>query len=178
MFAADTNSEINKKLDLLLQKINQLEKKVDSKDATINQLKKELKQQQMEIKKQQQSTQEQFAVKSCNKLKVISYRYSYHPDVIKYYMIEVTIKNSYPYAIKFMRGSLYFNDIPSHATLLQDYISRDVNLKPGESITIRKKHIITGMLESELKEENKKDLKVYFEPSKIIFANGQRLECN
>ncbi|WP_457560829.1 hypothetical protein [Caminibacter sp.] len=177
LFAAD-NNDIDKKLDLILQQIQQLKQEVKQKDKEIEKLKKELNKQQVEIKKQAQNTQKQFAIKNCDRLKVISYKYTYHSDVINYYTLEVTLKNDYPYAIKFIRGSLYFEDIPSHATLLQDYISRDVNLKPGESITIYKKHILTGPLEGELKDENKKDLKVYFEPSKIIFANGQRLECN
>ena len=75
---ATSNDDINKKLDLLLQKIEQLEKKVEKKDSEIEKLKKEL-------KKQQKTTQKKFAIKSCNKLKVVSFNYEYHNDVIPYY---------------------------------------------------------------------------------------------
>ena len=177
LFAASSNDDINKKLDLLLQKINELEKKIDKKDEEINKLKKEIKQQKVEIKKQEEKTQKQFAIKSCDKLKVINFKYKYHPEVIDYYDLEITIKNTYPEEVTFIRGSLYAED-KDRVKILQDYISRSVDIKPGEIIVIKKKHIVGSELERYLKDEKPNEIKVYFEPSRVEFKNGQKLECN
>ncbi len=178
LFAANANNDdINKKLDLLLQKIEQLEKKVDKKDQEIETLKKEIQQQQQEIKTQQQETKKQFAIKSCNKLKVISLRYKYHGEVIPYYDLDIKIKNTYPAEVTYIQGSLYAED-KDRVKILQDYIDRSVDMKPGEVIEIKKKHIISDEMEKYLKDEKPEDLKIYFEPSRVEFKNGQRLECN
>jgi len=164
-----SNDDINKKLDLLLQKIEQLEKKVEKKDSEIEKLKKEL-------KKQQKTTQKKFAIKSCNKLKVVSFNYEYHNDVIPYYDLTIKMKNEYPLTVTFIRGSLYAED-KDKVKILQDYIERDVNIKPNETITIKKKHILTGELEQYLKDEKPEDLKVYFKPTRVEFKDGEKVEC-
>jgi low affinity Fe/Cu permease len=173
---ATSNDDINKKLDLLLQKIEQLEKKVEKKDSEIEKLKKELKKQQQEIKKQEQTTQKKFAVKSCNKLKVVSFNYEYHNDVIPYYDLTIKMKNEYPFTVTFIRGSLYAED-KDKVKILQDYIERNVNIKPNETITIKKKHILTGELEKYLKDEKPENLKVYFKPTRVEFKDGEKVEC-
>ena len=173
---ATSNDDINKKLDLLLQKIEQLEKKVEKKDSEIEKLKKELNQQQQEIKKQEQTTQKKFAIKSCNKLKVVSFNYEYHNDVIPYYDLTIKMKNEYPLTVTFIRGSLYAED-KDKVKILQDYIERDVNIKPNETITIKKKHILTGELEQYLKDEKPEDLKVYFKPTRVEFKDREKVEC-
>ncbi len=175
LFASNTD-EINKKLDLLLQKITELEKKVDQKDAEIEKLKNEIKKQQIEMKKQEEKTKREFAIKSCKKIKVTSLQYTYHNEVIPYYDLVFTLKNTYPETITFIRGSLYAED-KDGVKILQAYVNRKVNLKPGESVTIKLKHIIDSELEKYLKDEKPENLKVYFEPSRVEFANGYRLEC-
>ena len=65
LFAAN-NEEINKKLDLLLNKLNSLEKKLDEKDKEIKTLKKEL-------NKQKITTKKEFAIKNCKNIKIISF---------------------------------------------------------------------------------------------------------
>ena len=174
---ASTNEDINKKLDLLLQKINELEKKVDSKDKQIEELKKELKKEQIEIKKQQINTKKQFAIKSCNKIKVVSLKYTYHNDVIEYYDLTIELKNTYPEDIKYIQGSLFAED-KDRVKLLQDYIDRKVNFPKNKIIIIKKRHILDNELEKYLKDEKPTNLRIYFEPTRIEFKNGQVLECN
>ncbi|EDM22919.1 hypothetical protein FE773_04625 [Caminibacter mediatlanticus TB-2] len=172
-----SNDDINKKLDLLLQKIDQLEKKVDAKDKQIEELKKELKKEQIAIKKQQEYTKKEFAIKSCNKIKVVSLKYKYHNEIIPYYDLEIKLKNTYPENIKYIRGSLFAED-SDKVKILQDYIDREVDFKKGDIITINKKHTINNDLEKYLKDENPKNLYIYFKPTMIEFSNGYRLECN
>ena len=171
-----SNDDINKKLDLLLQKIEQLEKKVEKKDSEIEKLKKELQKQQKEIKKQENETKKQFAIKSCNKLEVVDLKYKYNEDVIPYYDLTVKIKNNYPATVTFMRGTLYAED-KDRVKILKDFIQRDVDLKPNKTITVKKKHILTNDLEKYLKDENPKNLKLYFKPTRVEFENGQKVEC-
>ncbi|WP_456470317.1 hypothetical protein [Caminibacter sp.] len=176
LFAGSSTDDINKKLDLLLQKIEQLEKKVDKKDTEIEQLKKELKKQQTEMKKQKEETKKEFAIKSCKGIKVVSLEYTYHDEVIPYYDLTVTLKNTYPQEVVLIRGSLFAED-KDGVKILHDYISRKVDLKPGEEIVIRKKHLLNSELEEYLKDEKPENLKLYFEPSRVEFKNGHRVEC-
>ena len=170
------NSDIDKKLDLILNKINQMEKKLDMKDAEIKQLKKEIQQQQKEIKEQKINTKKAFATKSCKNLKVISFDYKYHYDVLPYYTITVTLKNVYPYTITYINGNIFFDD-KDGTTLLKQFVKRDVNLKPGQKITLHFEHMITAELEKDLKNEKRSNLKVYFSPTELKFANSTPLEC-
>ncbi len=168
-----SNDDINKKLDLLLQKIEQLEKKIDSKDEEIKKLKKEIQQNQQEVKKEVKT---QLAVKSCKKIKVVDFKYKYHDEVIPYYDIEVTLKNEYPKNIVYLSGNLYVED-KDKVKILQDYIKRDVNLPVNGEITIKKTHTLNSELEEYLKDENPKNLKIYFEVIKAEFADGTNIEC-
>jgi predicted RNase H-like nuclease (RuvC/YqgF family) len=175
-FVFANESEINKKLDLLLQKIEQLEKKVNQKDYEIERLKKELQQQQNEIKKQEIQTKNQFAIKSCDKLKVVSLKYSYFGEVIPYYKLTIKIKNTYPKEVTFIKGTLYAED-KDRVKILEDFIDRKIDIKPGEVVTIKKKHIINNDLEEYLKDENPKNLKIYFAPTRVEFKDGSKIEC-
>jgi len=176
IFAA-SNDDINKKLDLLLQKIEQLERKVDKKDKEIEKLKEELHKQQKELKKQEENTKREFAIKSCNKIKVLSLNYKYHDEIIPYYTHKIILKNEYPEGIKYMRGSLFAED-KDRVKILQDYISREVNFPRNSKIIINKKHIVGNELEKYLKDEKTENLNIYFEPTRIEFQNGKILECN
>jgi len=176
MLFGATNDDINKKLDLLLQKIEQLEKKVEKKDTEIEKLKQELQKQKKEIKKQETETKKQFAIKSCNKIKVVGLNYVYHDEVIPYYTLTIKMKNNYPATVTFIRGSLYAED-KDRVKILQDFIERKMNIKPGEVITIKKKHIVSGELEKYLKDEKPENLKLYFKPTRVEFENGQKVEC-
>jgi len=159
------------KLDILIQKINELEKKVDLKDKEIEKLKKEL-------KKQEITTKNELAIKSCDKIKVVSLKYVYEDDgVMPYYNLTIVLKNNYPKDIKFIRGSLFAED-KDRVKILQDYISRDVNFKKNSTIVIKKTHLINNDLEKYLKDENPKNLHIYFSPTRIEFKDGKVLECN
>ena len=175
-FAANMN-EIDKKLDLLLKKMDILEKKLNEKDKEIQQLKNQLQLQQKEIKKQKINTKKEFALKNCKNLKVTSFKYQYHNNVLPYYTIEVTLKNKYPYTITYINGNIYFDDKNDGTTFLKVFINRHVNLKPNEEITIKREYMITSSLEKELKDENPQDLNVYFSVTRLNFANGKKLEC-
>ncbi|AZV46077.1 hypothetical protein C3L23_01955 [Nautilia sp. PV-1] len=179
LFAA-SNEDINKKLDLLLQKIEQLEKKVDKKDAEINQLKQEIQTQQKEIKKSNEEVKKevktQLATKSCKKIKVVNLKYKYHDEVLPYYDLTVTLKNTYPKKIVYLSGNLFVED-KDGVKILQDYIKRKVDLPVGAEITIHKTHQLNSDLEKYLATENPKNLKIYFEVIKAKFADGTNVEC-
>ncbi len=170
------NSDIDKKLDLILNKMNQMEKQLQQKDTEINSLKKELQNQQKEIKNQKATTKKEFATKSCNNLKVTSFNYEYHGDVLPYYTITVTLKNVYPYTITYINGNVFFDD-KDGTTLLKQFVKRVVNLKPGESITLHFQHMISADIEKDLKDEKKNNLNVYFSVTKLEFKNAKQLEC-
>lgn len=173
---ASNNEDINKKLDLLLNKLDTLEKKLNEKDKEIERLKKELKAQQKEIKKQEVKTQKELAIKDCKKLKVTSFSYEYHDNVLPYYTFSVTLKNEYPFEITKISGNLYFDD-KDGTTLVKHYIRRKLDIKPNKSITINGQHMITVEMEKYLKDENPNNLNVYFSPTRIYFKNGKSLEC-
>jgi len=166
---ASSNDEISKKLDILIQKINELEKKVDAKDKEIEKLKKEL-------KKQEITTKNEFAIKSCDNIKVIKFSYNYHSNVLPYYDVSVVLKNNYPYTLKRVNGNIYFDD-KDGTTLLKIYVNRKVNIKPNETFTIKTQYMISAEIEKELKNENPDNLHVYFNITKLEFANGKTLEC-
>jgi len=174
-FSASTN-DIDKKLDLLLNKLDTLEKKLDQKDQEIEQLKQELKAQQKEIKKQEVTTKKEFAVKSCDNLKITDVKYEYHDNILPYLTFKVTLKNNYPYEITHIRGSIYFDD-KDGTTFIKHFIDRKVDIKPGESIIISAQHMIITDIEKEIKDENSKNLKVYFSPTIVDFKNVPELKC-
>jgi len=170
------NSNINEKLNLILNKINQMEKQLNMKDTQIKKLKKELQIQQQEIKKQKTNTTKEFATKSCKNLKVVSFKYKYHWGVLPYYTITVTLKNVYPYTITYINGNIFFDD-KDGTTLLKQFVKQFVTLKPGQSITLNFEHMITANIEKELKNENRNNLDVYFSPTVLKFKNSKQLEC-
>jgi len=180
MLFAASNDDINKKLDLLLQKIEQLEKKVDKKDTEINQLKQQLNKQQQEIKKQnvevQKKVKEQLAVKSCKKIKVVDLKYKYHDEVIPYYDITVTLKNTYPKKIVHFSGNLFVED-KDGVKILQDFFKRDVDFPVNGEITLHHTHQLNSDLEKYLATENPKNLKIYFEVIEAEFADGTSVKC-
>ena len=175
LFAAN-DADINKKLDLILQQIQQLKQEVKAKDKEIENLKQQLNKQQQEIKKQEIKTKNEFAIKDCRKIKVLSLSYKYHGDVIPYYDLTYTIKNEYPKTIVYVNGNLYAED-KDGVKILKDYLDRKITLKPGESITIHKKHVINGDLEKYLKDENPQNLHLYFVVTHAKFADGTELSC-
>jgi len=175
LFAADS-ADINKKLDLILQQIQQLKQEVKAKDKEIEKLKKELKTQKQEIKQQAKKTQEEFAIKDCKKIGVVSLDYEYKDNVLPYYNLTIVLKNNYPKTIVYLQGNLYAED-KDGTKILKDFIDRDIVIKPGESVVIKKKHMIDGELEKYLKDENPEDLKLYFVVTEAKFKDGTELKC-
>ena len=170
------NSDIDKKFDLILNKMNQMEKQLNMKDNQIKRLQQELQQQQKEIKEQKTNTKKEFATKSCKNLKVVSYNYVYHWGVLPYYNITVTLKNVYPYTITYINGNIFFDD-KDGTTLLKQFVKQHITLKPGQSITLHFEHMVTANIEKELKDEKRSNLNVYFSPTILKFANSKNLEC-
>jgi len=170
------NSDIDKKLNLILNKMNQMEKQLNMKDKEIQKLQQQLQKQQKEIKEQKTDTKKEFAIKSCKNLKVVSFNYEYHADVLPYYTITATLKNVYPYTITYINGNIFFDD-KDGTTLLKQFVKRDVNLKPGQSITVHLQHMISADIEKDLKDEKRSDLNVYFSVTELKFANKKQLEC-
>jgi hypothetical protein len=183
MFASSSD-EVNKKLDLILQKMYELEKKVENRDKQIEELKKELKESQqklqMQVKKQQEDQKKELenrmVLNSCKNIVASNFSYKYHDDVIPYYTLTYTLTNKYPKKIVHLKGDLIIED-KDEVKILQDYIDRDVNLAPGESITIKKVHTITNDMEHELANEKPENLKLIFEVIRADLADGGRVEC-
>ena len=169
MLFASSNADIEKKLDLILNKLDKIEQKLSIKDMKIKQLQKELKEQKIK-------TSKQFALKNCKNLKVVSYDYEYHNEILPYYTIKVTLKNFYPYTVTYINGNIFFDD-KDGTTILKQFVKRDVKLKSKGKITLYFNHMIGNELEKDLKDEKKSDLNVYFSATDLRFANNQHLEC-
>jgi len=176
LFSMNLNT-IDQKLDLIIKKLDKIEKQLNIKDNEIKKLKKQLKIQQAEIKKQQIQTKKEFAIKSCDRIKVVSLKYKYYDEIVPYYKLKILLKNRYPKDIKFIKGSLFAED-KDRVKILEDYINREVNFKANSTIVINQKHIINNDLEKYLKDENPKNLHIYFFPTRIEFKDGKVLECN
>jgi predicted RNase H-like nuclease (RuvC/YqgF family) len=173
---ASQNDDINKKLDTLLNAVMQLKQEMKKKDAEINKLKKELQNQNKEIKKQDKTLSSVVTAKDCKKIKVVYFKDEYEGDVIPSYELDFRLKNEYPKKVVFLEGNLFAEDSDG-VKILQDFIKRKVSIPSGKSIKIHKQHIINNDLEKYLKDENVKDLHIYFKAIKIKFADGSEMEC-
>jgi hypothetical protein len=175
LFASNLD-EINQKLDKLLSIVIQLKKQSDSQDERIKKLERAVQLQQKEIKKQETTVKNQFAVKSCNKIKVTSFSDEYHGDIIPYYVLDFSLKNEYPKKIVYLEGNLFAED-KDGTVILQDFVKRKVDFPVGSEIKIHKKHLLNNDLENYLKDENPENLKVYFKVIKVEFEDGTNVEC-
>jgi hypothetical protein len=181
---ASGSDDINKKLDRILDIVMQLKKQSDSQEKRIEKLEKalniqkqELKKQQKIIKTQEKTVKNELAIKSCGKIKVLSFKDKYFGEVLPYYTLDFTLKNEYPKNIVFLEGDLIAEDSDG-VKILQDLIKRDITLPAGASVKIHKKHLLDNDLEIYLKDENPKNLKIYFRVIKAKFDDGSVLECN
>ncbi len=169
LFASDNNAEINKKLDYIIQRMNQMQKQLNNKDKEIKSLK-------QEVKQQKKETAKKFILNSCDKISVKDFHYSYDGQLLPYYELTFTIQNDYPYDISSISGKLTVKD-KDGSTILVDFITRDKLIAKGSTITIQKRHPIVGQIEKLLKDENPSTLKVSFAPTNITFTNGQHAKC-
>jgi len=167
---ANSNDELNKKLDTLLKRMNKMEQKLNIKDREIEKLKTEVHQQGREVK-------ETKIVNNCKNIKVLNFSYDYNGAVIETYSLRYTLKNLYPYGITRISGKLYIKD-RDETTILTDYISRKVDVSKDATINISKNHLIAGDLERTLKDEKVSDLIVTFVPAIINFSNGKQAKCS
>ena len=175
LFAVN-DSEINQKLNLILEKMQQLEKKVNLKDEEIENLKKELKKQKVAIKKQKEQTKKEFTINDCSKIKVSNFHYSYVDNFIPYIEVSYTLTNTYPFTISKVAGKLYIKSSDG-STMMTDFISRGVNLPQGASITVQHRHTTLSQLEKSLKDENPATIKTSFSPATIVFSDGKQAKC-
>jgi hypothetical protein len=177
LFAVD-NSDIEQKLNLILQKMSQLEKEVKAKDKEIEKLKKELQQKNSSKveEKKIEKIEEKITLSNCKNIKVKDFSYKYHDEAIPYYELSYTLINNYPKKIVRLKGDLIVED-KDEVKLLQDYIDRKVDLAPKKSIKIKKIHTVTSDIEKELKGENPKNLKLIFEVIRADLADGGRIKC-
>ncbi len=168
-YASDNNADINKKLDFIIKKMNEMEMQLKSKDKEIESLKKE-------VKNQKKETEKKFILSSCDKIGVKDFRYSYQGQILPYYELSFVLTNNYPYDISNISGKLIIKD-KDGSTILADFIKRDTLIRKGESLKIHKRHPIIGEIEKILKDENPSSLKVTFTPTMIRFSNGQQAKC-
>ena len=179
-FLFASNSNIDQKLDLILQKMNQLEKQLQEKDKKIEMLQKEIQKQnktiKQEITKTQKKVKKDFALRSCKNIKVLDLKYKYSGDLIPYYNLTYTLENKYPKPIVYLVGNLYAED-KDGVVILKDYVKRKVNIPVNGKVTIKKIHTLNGDLEKYLKDEDPKNLKLYFIVIKAEFSDGTNVEC-
>jgi len=168
LFSA-TNSEIEKKLDMIIERMNKMQKQLNSKDVEIKKLKKEVKKQNIETKKE-------FMIKSCDKLKVTNFNYKYHNNVIEFYDLSYNITNNYPYTITKFMGRLTIKD-SDDTVILTDFLEKKQTFKKNQTIHISKTHPLYGELDKELKNENPSNINVTFSPTAIKFSNGKTINC-
>ena len=166
-----SNSEIEKKLNMIIDRMNKMQKQLDSKDKEIKRLK-------SEVKKQKTETKKEFTINSCDNIKVVDFDYTYNGNsgIMPYYVLTITLKNNYPYAIKKFAGKLLLKD-QSNVTMLTEYIESKQNIGKNQTITIKKNHMINSQLESTMKTEPPSNIKTLFSPSVILFENGQKAKC-
>ncbi|MEO1941266.1 MAG: hypothetical protein ABGW77_00040 [Campylobacterales bacterium] len=173
-------SGVDRKLDLILQKLNRLEQQIQQKDRQIEELKRELEETRTQQKTQQKLLQKEVkkevALRSCKSLKVEGFQYSYNGGPIPSYDIRYRLVNKYPKKVVAVKGKLYVED-RDRITLLTDYLDRRQEIPPNRSVEIEKEHTINSELEKELNGEDPKKLHVYFDPIKIEFQGGESLEC-
>ena len=165
------NNDIEQKLNMIIERMNKMQKQLDSKDQEIKKLK-------QEVKKQKVETKKEFLVNSCDKIKVINFNYIYHENggIVPYYTLVITLKNTYPYAIKKFAGKLLLKD-QSDTTMLTEYIESSKTFLKNGNITIKKNHMINSQLESSMKSESPSNIKAIFSPSAILFSNGKKAQC-
>ena len=118
-------------------------------------------------------------VLKCNKMELVDYTYSYNDSgFIQSYDFQYKIKSKYKQPIKYLYASISFID-NEHTKLLEDYIKKDVIIKPNETKIIKTNYLIdNGSLAEYLKDTPKKDLKLEFKVFKIEFQDGKIIKCN
>jgi len=174
---ASANDDINKKLDELIGVVMQLKKQNESQEARIKRLEEALKIQQAQNKKIEKKIKTVSSANQCRDIEVSNFTDSFTDGMIPYYDLSFDLKNPYSKEIVFIEGNLFAEDSDG-VKILQDFVKRDVSIKPGEKTAIHKKHIINNDLEKYLKDENPENLRIYFKAIKIKFADGKILECN
>jgi len=131
------------------------------------------------VDKSQKEIRENSVILRCNKLKLVDYSYKYNnAGFISSYDFKYKIKNEYKQPIKYVYASIAFID-NEDTNLLEDYIKKDIIIKPNETKIIKTNYLIdNGSLAEYLKDTPKKDLKVEFKIFKIEFQNGKTIKCN
>ena len=152
------------RVKLLEEKVAKLEKKLNVVDKSQKDLKKNI---------------VDNVVLKCNKMELVDYSYSYNDSgFLQSYDFKYKIKSKYKQPIKYLYASISFID-NEHTKLLEDYIKKDVIIKPNETKIIKTNYLIdNGSLAEYLKDTPKKDLKIEFKVFKIEFQDGKIIKCN
>jgi PP-loop superfamily ATP-utilizing enzyme len=171
LFASNGNYE--KMYNGIMDALNALNAKVDKQQEEIERLKKAFE----ALQKQKSPKKEVKVINSCKKIDVKDLKYKYVNSFFPYYKISFELKNNYPNEVTYIQGYLIAED-KDKTRVLEDYIDRKVNIKSNSFVKIQKAHEIRNELEKYLKDENVKDLRIYFKPTRIEFKNKKVLECN
>jgi len=166
---AESNTDIEKKLNYLIKRMNKMEKQLGQKDSEIKQLR-------QEVKKQKIDTKKEFMTKSCDKILVKNFNYKYHKNVLPYYNLSYNLENDYPYGIKSITGKIYVEDSDG-ITILTDFIDKQESIPSKSQISIKSVHSVQSDLEKTMAQEKLSSLKVTFKPTTIIFKNSKRISC-
>ena len=152
------------RVKILEEKVAKLEKKLNVVDKSQKDLKKNI---------------VDNVVLKCNKMELVDYSYSYNDSgFLQSYDFKYKIKSKYKQPIKYLYASISFID-NEHTKLLEDYIKKDVIIKPNETKIIKTNYLIdNGSLAEYLKDTPKKDLKLEFKVFKIEFQDGKIIKCN
>ena len=152
------------RVKLLEEKVSKLEKKLNIVDKSQKDFKKNINDK---------------IVLKCNKMELVDYSYSYNDSgFLQSYDFKYKIKSKYKQPIKYLYASISFID-KEHTKLLEDYIKKDIIIKPNETKIIKTNYLIDeGSLAEYLKDTPEKDLKLEFKIFKIEFKNGKLIKCN
>jgi hypothetical protein len=161
----------------LEDRVSQLEKEVKllkEQISKINSSQKELKTFKNNVQKEIQKG----VLLTCQNLKLTDFKYRYNDGFYKTYDLFYTIKNNYKKEIKFIKAYITIKD-KEDDTLIEDFIKRDVSLKPNKTVTIKTNYTIDfeAGLSQYLKTTPLKNLDLIFKPSVIIFKDNTKIKC-
>ena len=164
------------KLDLILQKLDQIQQTTENNSKEIKVLKKKVEAQEKELVTEKSKVKKKFAIKNCNNIKVNSLKFKYSDNgVIRYYDLDYKLKNNYPEDINKISGRLIVTD-NDDVKILNHYVNKKTEIKSHQDKEFKDRHVIESSLEDYFRTEKNKHIK--FQIYHIVFKNGEELKCN
>jgi len=172
-------SSLEQRVELLEQRVKLLETKLDNllkSQQKINQKITKVSSSQTDI---MQKVNNNFTPNCKNLVLVYNYYKYRNAGFISNYIFAYKIKNNFKKEIKYISTTIKYIAKDDNSELLENFIRKDINLKPNKTIVIMNSYIVNkGSLAENLKNIPKKKIKVEFIPLKIEFTDGSFIRCN